>query len=83
MIVDRCICCDKTFKHLLELGEKNSASVNEVCKSTGCGGRCGMCLPYIYKVFMTKNPRVPLMSELEAQKILAEANMVHGVATSK
>ncbi len=71
MIVDRCVCCHMTFEHLLALGRKHSADAAQVCESTGCGKQCTLCVAYIYKAFQTNNPRVSLMSQAEADHVLA------------
>ena len=81
MIVDRCVCCRITFKHLLESSAKNGWRANDACEATGCGSRCGMCLPYIFKAFQTKNPRVPLMSDAEVARILEAAQVNSTTAT--
>lgn len=75
MTVDRCICCNTTFEQLLAQAKRRDKTITEVCKSSGCGSRCKLCLPYLIRAFQTNCPRVPLMSEIEAAKVVSEARI--------
>ncbi len=50
----RCVCFDKTFEELKALG---LATIEEISAETGCGTKCGLCLPYILKMLETGDTR--------------------------
>jgi bacterioferritin-associated ferredoxin len=45
--INRCVCMGRTFEELKELAAANGWDANELRKKTGCGGGCGLCVPYV------------------------------------
>lgn len=74
MSVDRCICRNVTFKHLIELSKHLGCDVEKLQEATSAGYGCGMCVPYIHVAVKTGKARVPLMSHAQSERVMAEAN---------
>lgn len=53
MPVDRCVCLNLTFASLLETARSRSLTVDQLRAVTGCGGGCGLCVPYLRLVLGT------------------------------
>ena len=52
--VRACLCFPRAFKDLLLLARShNWLAVEEITDSTGCGGGCGICRPYLEKMLAT------------------------------
>ncbi len=47
LLIDRCICRNRSFADLLPQARAHSWSLNEMIRITGCGGQCGLCRPYL------------------------------------
>jgi bacterioferritin-associated ferredoxin len=73
MSVDRCICRNVTFKHLIELSKHLGCDVEKLQEATTAGSGCGMCVPYMYVAVQTGKPRVPVMSHAQSERVLSEA----------
>jgi len=56
MAVNRCICFDRAFSELRAIAERTEGGLLEVHRETGCGARCGLCLPYILQTGETDLP---------------------------
>jgi bacterioferritin-associated ferredoxin len=52
-VVDRCVCEDVTFRELLALVRERGWGLPEAARRTGCGARCGRCVPYLRRAFLT------------------------------
>ena len=50
ILIDRCICRNRTFEDLLSEARERSWSLNEMIRVTGCGGQCGLCRPYLRRM---------------------------------
>ena len=61
MAVNRCICFDRSFDEVLEIAETTGGGLLEAHKQTGCGARCGLCLPYIQYMLRTGDTDLPVM----------------------
>jgi bacterioferritin-associated ferredoxin len=53
MLIDRCICRNRSFADLLPDARAASWSLNEMIRVTGCGGQCGLCRPYLRRMLAT------------------------------
>ncbi|MBL8963030.1 MAG: (2Fe-2S)-binding protein [Phycisphaeraceae bacterium] len=61
MPVDRCVCLNLTFTSLLETARSRSLTVDQLRAVTGCGGGCGLCVPYLRLVLGTGQTSLPVM----------------------
>ncbi|GMV24574.1 MAG: hypothetical protein AMXMBFR58_06050 [Phycisphaerae bacterium] len=59
MPVDRCACLGVTFESLREMAVQQSLNAEELCRKTGCGAACGMCVPYIEEMLETGKTTQP------------------------
>ena len=53
VLIDRCICRNRSFAELLHEAREHSWSLNELIRTTGCGGQCGLCRPYLRRMLAT------------------------------
>ena len=53
VLVNRCICRDRSFADLLLLARSNSWTLVDLIRETGCGGQCGLCQPYLRRMLAT------------------------------
>jgi NAD(P)H-nitrite reductase large subunit len=75
MSVDRCICRNVTFNQLLELSKHLGCDVEKLQDATNAGYGCGMCVPYIHVAVKTGKSRVPVMSHVQSERVMADANL--------
>jgi bacterioferritin-associated ferredoxin len=61
MAVSRCICFDVSFDRLREIATSTGGGLLAAHKETGCGARCGLCLPYIQFMLRTGDTDLPVM----------------------
>lgn len=61
MAVKRCICFDRSFEEVRDIAVRTGGGLLEAHKQTGCGARCGLCLPYIQYMLMTGDTDLPVM----------------------
>ena len=59
--VDRCLCFDVRFDRLLQIMDETGGGLLEAHRRTGCGARCGICLPYIQVMIKTRRTALPVM----------------------
>lgn len=69
--VDRCICHELPFSHLLKVARDGNLSFEELSLQTGCSTGCGMCGPYVRLVLHTGRTRLPVLSESQIASLLA------------
>lgn len=74
--VTRCVCLGREFAELVQMSRREGISAEEVCRRTGCGSGCGLCVPYIRAAVATGLTALPVMpaSELEALARRGEEN---------
>ncbi|MEM1331299.1 MAG: (2Fe-2S)-binding protein [Planctomycetota bacterium] len=60
-LVTRCVCFDVTLSELKALSDADGSTIIELNRDTGCGGRCGLCIPYIKLMLQTGDTRPPVM----------------------
>ncbi len=72
MSVDRCICRNVTFKHLIELSKHLGCDMEKLQEATGAGQGCGMCVPYLYVAVQTGKSRIALMSNAQSERVMSE-----------
>jgi bacterioferritin-associated ferredoxin len=53
VLVDRCVCRQKSFAELLPLARAGGWGVAELGRQTGCGDQCGLCRPYLRRMLST------------------------------
>lgn len=51
--IDRCVCMHMTFAELLAIARRDGLDAEGLERATGCGSRCGMCVPYIEESLRT------------------------------
>jgi bacterioferritin-associated ferredoxin len=51
--IERCVCMDMTFAELLAIARREGLDAQALERETGCGSRCGMCMPYIEESLRT------------------------------
>ncbi|USN97888.1 MAG: hypothetical protein H6810_06740 [Phycisphaeraceae bacterium] len=49
------------FERLLQIMDRSGGGLLEAHRQTGCGARCGLCLPYIQVVVKTRQTSLPIM----------------------
>jgi bacterioferritin-associated ferredoxin len=75
MGVDRCICHNVTFKHLLELAKHLGADFEKLQEATKLGTTCGMCQSYARIALCTGKSRLPVMSDATLARTLAQLKL--------
>lgn len=60
MTVTRCVCFDTAFADIWAM-LRDGKSLADVHAATGCGGRCGLCIPYILAMLKTGKTELPVM----------------------
>jgi bacterioferritin-associated ferredoxin len=53
VLVSSCLCMRMPFEHLLPLAREGGWDLEAVTRETGCGGQCGLCLPYLRRMLRT------------------------------
>ena len=73
MPVTRCICFDVTFADIMRIAQENGGNLGAAHKITGCGARCGLCVPYIRYMAQTGETEMPVMwgDDFRRQGIIA------------
>jgi len=62
--VTKCVCFDVTFEALRSLYyslPESLRTIGTLHSRTGCGGRCGLCVPYIQVAIRKKVSSLPVM----------------------
>jgi bacterioferritin-associated ferredoxin len=59
--VNRCLCFDVSFERLKTIADRTGGGLLEAHRQTGCGARCGLCLPYIQVMLKTGQTDLPVM----------------------
>ena len=62
MRVDRCVCFNVSFERVREVALVCNGDLMQVHRATGCGARCGLCIPYIRVVIQTGQVSLPVMT---------------------
>lgn len=70
--VDRCVCRGVGFEAMVRM-HAAGATLEEIRARTGCGGSCGLCLPYIRVALATGQGSVPVASEEELRAMEEQA----------
>ena len=61
MPVSRCVCFDRSFEELAAIAGETGGGLLEMHKRTGCGARCGLCIPYLQIMLQTGETDLPVM----------------------
>lgn len=59
--VHRCLCFEVEFSKIKSIAESTGGGLLEAHRRTGCGARCGLCLPYIQVMLKTGQTDLPVM----------------------
>ena len=52
--IRRCVCLDTPFEAVLQrVSEEGWTETWQITAAMGCGGSCGLCLPYLAQVIST------------------------------
>lgn len=73
MSVDRCVCHQIKFEQLFDLLREPGATFDRVLEQTGCGSKCGLCLPYLKLMRVTGRTRFPVMNDFKLELQLRNA----------
>jgi len=64
MEVDRCVCFEVSFDRLKryvdDRGGREHVDFDQLQSAFGCGGGCGLCVPYIRLMLRTGRTRFPV-----------------------
>lgn len=66
--VRSCVCFGVSFERIREAAGEHEKGLLEAHRQTGCGGRCGLCLPYIKLMLMTGRTTLPVIWSEEFNK---------------
>jgi bacterioferritin-associated ferredoxin len=72
MPVNRCVCRDVPFEHVVRLAREEAMSFEAISQRTGCGTGCGMCVLYAKVAIRTGRASLPPMSDAELRRLLDE-----------
>lgn len=78
MSVDRCVCLNLSFDELKKLAVDRNLGPDQLRELTGCGGGCGMCVPYIHVMMRTGETNMPVMRPAEFRSILCKPKLTIG-----
>lgn len=51
--IDRCVCRNTPFAELLPRARAEGWDIERLVEATGCGGKCGLCRPYLKRMLAT------------------------------
>lgn len=60
-MVRSCLCLKVSFERIKEAAGDSPNGLLDAHRATGCGGRCGLCIPYIKLMLMTGQTALPVM----------------------
>ena len=64
-VVNQCVCFEHSLTQLREMCDDRLDRVAQVCKKTGCGSKCGLCVPYLKAAIRCKADELEVMSSDE------------------
>jgi bacterioferritin-associated ferredoxin len=67
--VAQCICFGRSLALLRQLCADDLANVQGVCTQTGCGSKCGLCVPYIQAAIKCKADVLDVMWSQDFRKL--------------
>jgi bacterioferritin-associated ferredoxin len=62
MIVNRCVCFEKSFLELKLYADEHEADLRELRRVFKCGQGCGLCLPYLKEMLDTGRTSFPIQN---------------------
>jgi len=71
------VCFDVSFERIRTLAE--DGGLPEAHRRTGCGGRCGLCLPYIQLMLTTGETVFPVMWAEDFARLGIKAGRIHQI----
>ena len=69
MGVSSCICYRTDFAALKAIADASGGGLQELHAATGCGSRCGLCIPYIRAMLLTGLVDLPPMLPADFKKM--------------
>lgn len=69
MSVSSCICYRTDFAALKAIADASGGGLQELHAATGCGSRCGLCIPYIRAMLLTGLVELPPMMPDDFKKL--------------
>jgi len=51
--ISHCLCRQRAFANLLSAARAARWDLEALVAATGCGGQCGLCLPYLRRMLHT------------------------------
>ena len=69
MGVSSCICYRTDFAVLKAIADASGGGLQELHAATGCGSRCGLCIPYIRAMLLTGLIDLPPMLPDDFRKL--------------
>ena len=75
MAVDRCVCHNLRFEHLLGVARDRGMGLRALVRETRCGTGCGMCVPYIQVMLNTGKTELPVLRPAEIKQVLASISV--------
>jgi bacterioferritin-associated ferredoxin len=69
MSVSSCICYRTDFASLKAIADASGGGLQELHAATGCGSRCGLCIPYIRAMLLTGLVELPPMLPNDFKKL--------------
>jgi bacterioferritin-associated ferredoxin len=53
MLIDRCVCENKSFRELVETAREHDLDLAALAAREGCGTHCGWCVAYLRRALAT------------------------------
>ena len=69
MSVSSCICYRTDFASLKAIADASGGGLQKLHAATGCGSRCGLCIPYIRAMLLTGMVELPPMLPNDFKKL--------------
>ncbi len=69
MCVSRCECFQVDFAALILLASAGADTLAKLHARTGCGGRCGLCVPYIDAMLRSGMVELPVMWAADFERL--------------
>jgi len=69
MSVSRCVCLNVTFEEIKRIAVTEGGGLVAAHRATGCGGRCGLCVPYMLLMLKPGETSFPVMWEEDFRQL--------------
>lgn len=58
--ITRCVCTDITFTDLKTIALRDKLTLHQLADRTNCTRNCGLCKPYLQRMYRTGQTRFPI-----------------------